>query len=140
MTDEIVPEGFKLHSRASPMTAPWMPIYRLDNERSVYLAVWLKEQHCNSRGLVHGGFIAALADNTMGYTCGQAMKADGRAISGLVTISLNVDYLGSAKLGQWMTWEPELLKSGGSIAFATALIKADGENIARANASFKIIR
>ena len=140
MTSETIPEGFKLHTRASPVTMPWMPIYRLANERSIYLAVWLKEQHCNSRGLVHGGFIAALADNTMGYTCGQAMKVDGRPISGLVTVSLNIDYLGSAKLGQWMTWEPELLKAGGSIAFVTALVKADGENVARANASFKIIK
>jgi len=65
---------------------------------------------------------------------------NGRPISGLVTISLNVDYLGSAKLGQWMTWEPELLKAGGSIAFASALVKADGQNVARANASFKIAK
>ncbi|MEO9968425.1 MAG: PaaI family thioesterase [Hyphomonadaceae bacterium] len=138
MTDKPPPQGFVLHSRASPMTEPWMPIYRIGNARSVYLGVWLEEKHCNSRGLVHGGFIAALADNTMGYTCGQAMKADGRTVSGLVTISLNVDYLGSAKLGQWMTWEPEMLKAGGSIAFATALVKADGDIVARANASFKI--
>lgn len=140
MSDQAPPAGFTLHSRASPMTTPWMPIYKCVNERSVYLGVWLAQKHCNSRGLVHGGFIAALADNTMGYTCGQALKADGRPISGLVTISLNVDYLGNAKLGQWMSWEPQLLKAGGSIAFATALIKADGENVARANASFKITR
>ena len=140
MSEQTPPEGFTLHSRASPMTQPWMPIYRLMNERSVHLGVWLAEKHCNSRGLVHGGFIAALADNTMGYTCGQAMKADGRPISGLVTISLNVDYLGTAKLGQWMSWEPELLKAGGSIAFASALVKADDETVARANASFKIAK
>lgn len=140
MTDRSPPEGFVLHSRPSPMTQPWMPIYRIAHPKSVYLGVWLEEKHCNSRGLVHGGFIAALADNTMGYTCGQAMKAGGRPISGLVTISLNVDYLGSAKLGQWMTWEPEMLKAGGSIAFAAALVKADGVTVARANASFKIAR
>jgi len=136
---ELAPKaGFTLHNRASPMTEPWMPIYRRVNARSVYLGVWLAEKHCNSRGLVHGGFIATLADNTMGYTCGQALKADGRRIEGLVTISLNVDYLGSAKLGQWMSWEPELLKAGRSIAFTTSLIRADGKTIARANATFKI--
>ncbi len=140
MTKDLPPDGFTLHNRASPMTQPWMPIYKRMNSRSVHLGVWLAEKHCNSRGLVHGGFIAALADNTMGYTCGQALKADGRVIAGLVTISLNIDYLGSAKLGQWMSWEPELLKAGRSIAFVSALVKADGETVARANASFKITK
>ena len=140
MSDQAPPDGFTLHARPSPLTTPWMPFYKRVYPRSVHLGVWLAEKHCNSRGLVHGGFIAALSDNTMGYTCGQAMKADGRPISGVVTISLNVDYLGSAKLGQWMSWEPELLKAGGSIAFVQALVKADGETVARANASFKIMK
>lgn len=139
MTDTNVPGGYELFTRTSPLTTPWAPLYRKSNTRSVYLGTVLREVHCNSRGLVHGGFIASLADNTMGYTAGQAMKADGRLISGLVTINLAVDYLGSAKLGQWMSWEPELLKATRAIAFVSALINADGARIARANATFKII-
>lgn len=139
MTEPQPPDGFTLHKRTSPMTTPWAPIYRRVLERAVHLGVHLREVHCNSRGLVHGGFIAALADNTMGYTGGQALKADGREITSLVTISLAVDYLGAARLGQWMSWEPRLLKATGSIAFVEALIKADGAPVARANATFKII-
>lgn len=139
MSDQEPPEGFTLHTRISPMTTPWAPIYRRVLDRAVYLGVYLRETHCNSRGLVHGGFIASLADNTMGYTGGQAIKADGREIKSLVTINLSVDYLGSAKLGQWMSWEPELLKATGSIAFVQAMIRADGKPVARANATFKII-
>jgi len=107
------PAGFTEHTRTSPLTTPWAPIFRSANERSVFLGVYLREGHCNSRGLVHGGFIAALADNTMGYTAGKAIAADGREIKSLVTINLAVDYLGSAK--------------------------ADGLPVARANATFKII-
>ena len=134
-----VPNGFKLHERTSPLTTPWAPIYRKVSERSIYLGVYLREVHCNSRGLVHGGFIATLADNTMGYAAGQAMRTDGRVIKSLVTINLAVDYLGSAKLGQWMSWEPELLKATRSIAFVEALVKADHKPVARVNATFKII-
>jgi len=139
MSDMVPPEGFKLHERTSPLTTPWAPIYRKSNARSVYLGTYLRQVHCNSRGLVHGGFIAALADNTMGYTGGKAMAADGREIRSLVTINLGVDYLGSAKLGQWMSWEPEMLKATRSIAFVEALVKADDKPVARANATFKII-
>lgn len=133
------PDGFKLHTRTSPMITPWAPIYRKVLDRQIFLGVYLREVHCNSRGLVHGGFIAALADNTMGYTCGAALKNDGRSINGLVTINLSVDYIGSAKLDQWMTWEPTMLKATRSLAFADALIRADRAPIARANATFKII-
>ncbi|MEM9669339.1 MAG: PaaI family thioesterase [Pseudomonadota bacterium] len=139
MTDRPPPEHFELHTRVSPMTKPWSPIYRWDQADRVHLGVWLREEHCNSRGLVHGGFIAALADNCMGYTCGQAMVAEGRKIGGLVTINLAVDYLGAAKLGQWMSWEPELIKATRSLAFVQALINADGAPVARANATFKIV-
>ena len=138
MTDFQVPDGFREQTRTSPLTTPWAPLYRRSLPRAVHLGVLLQEKHCNSRGLVHGGFIAALADNSMGYTCGKAMEADGRPVTGLVTISLGVDYLGAAKLGQWMTWEPQLLKATRTIAFVEALVRADGEAVARANASFKI--
>lgn len=121
------------------MTAPWAPLYRRTLSRAVHLGVHLRDVHCNSRGLVHGGFIATLADNAMGYTAGQAMKQDGRKISSLVTINLSVDYLGAAKLGAWMTWEPELLKATGSVAFVQAMVKADNRAVARTNATFKII-
>lgn len=139
MTDFQVPEGFKVQTRTSPLTTPWGPLYRRSSGRSIDLGILLAEKHCNSRGLVHGGFIAALADNAMGYTCGKAMEADGRPISGLVTISLNVDYMGAAKLGQWMTWEPQLLKATRTIAFVQAMVLADGQPVARANGNFKII-
>jgi len=121
------------------MTTPWAPIYRKKLDRAVYLGVFLREVHCNSRGLVHGGFIASLSDNTMGYTAGQAMAADGRVVKSLVTISLSVDYLGAAGLDQWMTFEPELLKATGTLAFVTATVRADGEPVARSSATFKII-
>ena len=133
------PDGYTLHTRTSPLTSPWAPIYRNVTERSVFLGVYLREVHCNSRGLVHGGFIAALADNTMGYCAGKAIAADGRDIKSLVTINLAIDYLGSAKLGQWMSWEPEMLKATRTIAFVEALVKADSIPVARANATFKII-
>ena len=134
-----IPSGYALNTRTSPLTTPWAPLYRHVDERSVYLGVILREIHCNSRGLVHGGFIAALADNTMGYTAGKAMQADGRQIKSLVTINLSVDYIGSPKLGHWMSWEPELIKATRSIAFVEAHVKADGKTVARANATFKII-
>src|SRR5262245_21846353 len=66
---------------------------RTDN--AVIIALRLAKPHTNARGNVHGGLISALADNAMGYSCGQAI---GWA-SSLATITL-VDFTGIAQIGQ----------------------------------------
>lgn len=138
MADSAPPDGFQPHFRKSKFTDPWEPLYSRVLPRSVQIGVRLGETHCNSRGLVHGGLIASLADNAMGLTCGAAMRDEGREIGGLVTVSLTADYLGSAKLGSWLQVEPEAVRCGRSLAFARCLITADGAPVAQASASFKI--
>lgn len=104
------------------------------------MGLFLADQHCNSRGLVHGGLIAALSDNAMGLSCVVGLAAAGRdAGKGLVTVSLGTDYLGSAKLGEWLEIDPEPVKVGGSICFARAIIRSDDRPVAMANATFKIL-
>lgn len=132
------PEGFSRHFRQSRFTDPWEPLFSRVSPRSVEIAVLLDEAHCNSRGLVHGGLIASLCDNAMGLTCLAAMRADGRGVSGLVTVSLTTDYLGSARLGNWLVIVPEAVKLGGSLAFARALVVENDLPVAQASASFKI--
>ena len=60
-------------------------------------------------------------------------------VSSLVTISLAVDFIGSAQVGQWLTIESEVIKTGRTICFAQSLIKADDVVIARANATFRVV-
>ena len=97
MTGTDIPEGFERHFRKSPLTEPWEPIYSKKTDRAVIIGLRLAKPHTNGRGLVHGGLIAALSDNAMGYSCALVM---GWTMS-LVTISLAVDFVGSANVGQW---------------------------------------
>src|SRR6476469_6809629 len=92
-----IPEGFAPHFRKSPLTDPWEPLYANKTDKAVILGLRLAKPHTNGRGLIHGGLIAALADNAMGYSCAQTM---GWTTS-LVTISLAVDFIGTAQVGQW---------------------------------------
>ncbi|MBV9531230.1 MAG: PaaI family thioesterase [Bradyrhizobium sp.] len=133
---ESVPEGFEPHFRESAFTDPWEPLYSRRNEKSVSIGLRLRKPHTNSRGLIHGGLIASLADNAMGYSCAQAT---GWTAS-LVTISLAVDYVGSAGIGQWLAVECDVIKTGSTICFAQSLIEADDVVIARANASFRVLQ
>ena len=134
MTDDI-PEGFEPHFRKSPLTEPWEPLYSKRTDKAVIIGLRLATPHTNSRGLIHGGLIAALADAAMGYSCAQAMDWS----SSLVTISLGIDFIGSAEIGQWLRVEGEAIKTGSTICFAQSLIKAGDAVIARANATFRVV-
>lgn len=131
-----IPEGFEKHDRRSPVTDPWEPIYRRLSGDTVVLAVRAGPAHCNSRGFVHGGLISALADNAMGLSCGRKLGE----VSGLVTVNLTVDFLGSALTGQWLEFDTVFVKPGGTLCFTQAFVTADGQPCARANAVFRVVK
>jgi uncharacterized protein (TIGR00369 family) len=135
MTATDIPAGFEPHFRKSPFTDPWEPLYSKKTDKAVIMGLRLATPHTNARGLIHGGLIASLADNAMGYSCAQAM---GWA-SSLVTISLAVDFVGSAAIGQWLAVESEVIRTGSTICFAQSLLKADDAVIARANGTFRVV-
>ena len=58
-----IPAGWQLHTRKSPLTEPWEPIYARQQPRALELALRVRAAHCNGRGTAHGGLIAALAAN-----------------------------------------------------------------------------
>ena len=134
-----IPEGFRPHLRKSPVTEPWEPIYAREAIDRLVLGVRVRPEHCNSRSMPHGGFLAAMADNAMGLSLGVNLTNAGQPASGLVTVSLTLDYLGSARLGQWLAFDTDFVKLGRSICFAEATVRADGTPVARARATFKVL-
>jgi uncharacterized protein (TIGR00369 family) len=138
MTSPDIPSvlpGFEPLTRHSPLSDPWQPLYAKTTDKAVIVGLRLATPHTNSRGLIHGGLIAALADAAMGYSC--AHRLGGR--SSLVTVGLAVDFTGSARIGQWLAIESDVIKTGSTICFAQCLAIADDAVIARANATFRVV-
>jgi uncharacterized protein (TIGR00369 family) len=136
MIDTDIPEGFERHFRQSPLTDPWEPIYSKRTTDTVIIGLRLAKPHTNSRGLAHGGLITSLADIAMGLSC--AVKRGGGAR--LLTVSLSIDFIGSAQVGQWLAVETDVIKAGGTLCFAQCVVTADGATCARANATFHVVR
>lgn len=134
-----IPDGFSAHARKSPVTDPWEPLYARQASDRLVLGVRVRPEHCNSRSMPHGGFLAALADNAMGLSLGVNLANARQPANGLVTVSLTLDYLGSAKLGQWLEFDTDFVKLGRSICFAEATVRAEGTPVARARATFKLL-
>lgn len=133
------PQPFVPHPRKSPLTTPWEPIYADIRDDRWVLGIEIRDPHTNSRGAPHGGLIAALADNAMGLSCGVMLTALKIPSGGLVTVSLSLDYLGAAKLGQWLEFDTDFIKPGKSLCYADATVRADGKPVARAHATFKVV-
>ncbi|AJA65906.1 MULTISPECIES: PaaI family thioesterase [Bradyrhizobium] len=135
MIDTDIPDGFEPLFRKSPLTEPWEPLYAKNTDKAVIIGLRLARPHTNGRGLIHGGLIAALADNAMGYSCALVTNWT----TSFVTVSLSVDFVGSAEIGQWCSIESDVIKTGKTICFAQCLIKADGVVIARASGTFRVV-
>ncbi len=128
-----IPDGFEPHFRKSPLTDPWEPLYSKRETEAVLLGFVAREQHTNSRGFVHGGLLTALADNAMGLSCAVQLPD-----AVLVTLSLGIDFLSTARLDQWIEIRTTFTKTGKSVCFAQCFIHADGKVVARANATFAV--
>jgi uncharacterized protein (TIGR00369 family) len=135
MTSSDIPAGFEPHFRKAPLTDPWEPLYAKKTDKAVIIGLRLATPHTNARGLIHGGLITALADNAMGYSCALATNWT----TSFVTISLSIDFVGSAEIGQWLAVESDVIKTGRTICFAQCLVKADDAVIARASGTFRVV-
>lgn len=130
------PPGFKLLFRASPVLDLIGPLYSRGEGRHRVLGLRAQTKHCNSRGTVHGGILATLADVALGYTMAFSSDPPGN----LVTANLSLDYAGSAKAGDWLETHVDIQKQGSRLSFANCYIQVEGERIVRASAVFLVAR
>jgi uncharacterized protein (TIGR00369 family) len=98
------------------------------------LGLHIGAAHCNSRGRLHGGVVATLADNAMGLACAAAFEN-----AGMVTVNLSLDFFGAAAPDQWLEIVAVPSRTGRTLCFASATIAADAVPIARASALFRSI-
>jgi acyl-coenzyme A thioesterase 13 len=105
-------------------TDPRAPVYGLR----------VGEQHTNSRGGVHGGVLATLADVALGYG---SLAAYGEVLA-LVTASLTINYTGTATVGDWLESRTTLQRMGSRLAFASCEITADDRPVASCSGVFSV--
>jgi len=134
MTTPAIPEGFQPLFRSSPFLDTTGPFYGKGQGAALVIGLRVLEKHCNTRGTIHGGLLATLADVALGYA---TAYSQGNPV-GLTTASLTLDYAGTAKLGDWVEARVDIQKLGKRLAFANAYIWAGDMRIVRASASFTV--
>lgn len=103
------------------------------------LRLVLGPQHMNRLGIPHGGLIASLLDTATGFA---VVFRDGpERMAPAVTLSLTLNFLGQARLGDTLIAEARRRGGGKSIAFAGGEVAtASGVIVARAEGVFKYLK
>ncbi len=108
------PEPFRLSVRRGPFTTHNGPWFHWAKDDAFRQGVRVVKNHCNSRGIVHGGFLSSLAD---GLAATAVFRSLGR---NSVTIKLSTEFLASAKVGNWLQGTAWVVRSTRSLAFVEA--------------------
>ena len=96
-------------------------------------AVRATRHHCNSYGMVHGGFLMTLMDLTLVATA-KSTQADQ-----LVTVSLNSEFLASGRQGDLIEASGTLTRRGRSLAFVRGQVICGERILLTASAVLKPI-
>ena len=134
MIPAAVPEGFRVISLPrNPYMQANGPLYgKLDGEHFV-MGFLCEEKHCNPMMVCHGGMVATLADMLLLI----ATNIQTKLGQFLLTVSLDVDYVGPVKVGDWLEGRAEVVRAGRSIIFTHGRMTVAGNTVARVNAVLK---
>ena len=135
-SSEIIPEGFQLFTETSPFLDRVGPFYLSQTGPVPVFGLRILEYHCNRRGFVHGGLIMSLADITLGKTGSWSRDPP----LSLMTASVTVDFLGTAKPGDWIEARTDFHQVGRQLALGNCYIRTLDHRIARASGVFNVRR
>lgn len=108
----------------------------LDNGKAS-ISLDLEDHHRNFFGIVHGGVILAMLDQTCGAALRSLRADDDR--QGSVTIDLQTVFIAGAR-GKRLIGTGTCLRKGRSVAHCSASIEDElGTLVASANGTFKVI-
>jgi uncharacterized protein (TIGR00369 family) len=128
------PQGFEPLDPGPGFGAFFGPIgFRVDPPR---LGFRVAGRHINLFGLCHGGALATFAD----YQIAPLRRA--KVVEGpfAPTLSLNVDFLGPARLGDWIEAESILVRATGRYLFTQAVLSNAVGPVARSTAIYAMAK
>lgn len=97
-------------------------------------SVTVRDIHLNTGKIVHGGFLASIADTGMGTAAHRV--ADNKRC---VTINLDIKFISAAKIGENLTGTVKILKKTKTLIFINCEIKNNSGIVILASGTWKIL-
>jgi uncharacterized protein (TIGR00369 family) len=112
------------------------PLYKIDFPEPLEpmrFGFQVLEKHCNRLGWCHGGMLATFLDFSLGFV-GKAACGD---VEPTPTISLSMDFLQPAALGDWIETRARLVHHTKRLFFSEGTLVTHKGAIIRANALYR---
>ena len=100
-------------------------LFKVISETESEFKTKINENHLNKAGITHGGYIASIIDAGIGTGVHRATKNNI-----FVTISLDIKFIGSTKIGDEIIGKVKIEKITNSLVFASCKIKSKNKIIA----------
>jgi uncharacterized protein (TIGR00369 family) len=131
-----VPPGFKRFRSEQGFIGVNGPLFVFREGPLFKLGFHVEERHCNPMGICHGGMLATFADMLMPIGAITLVPELHRRF--LPTVSLQLDFMASGKIGDWVEGEMQVLRTTRTLVFAQGLVKSGAVLALRCSGVFKI--
>ncbi|MBL4907224.1 MAG: PaaI family thioesterase [Sneathiella sp.] len=134
MSLNVIPDGFRKYSAPNKFPEKIGPIYYKKDADGYRFGFMPDDSHTNYNGLVHGGMMMSFMDEVLGQSVWRALG--NKPCS---TISLNCDFVASAKPGEWLEMSYSITRQGISVVFVRGELLAGDKIIMTADGIWKVI-
>ena len=110
-------------------------LFKTISETEYEFKTIINENHLNAAGITHGGYLSALIDAGAGTA---AHRVSGNLPC--VTISLDLKFIGSSKMGDEVTGFTKILKKTNTLVFLFCELKCNDKIITSASGIWKILK
>jgi uncharacterized protein (TIGR00369 family) len=110
------------------------PVFERGERGKRFFAILIDERHVNRRGVLHGGMLATFADLALGAAVGDATDN-----APCVTLSMQMQYLKTAQVGDVLTVQPQLLRRTRALVFMRGDFTVAGDAIFTAMSTWKLL-
>lgn len=135
MTDTVlepVPEGFEQLPAGLGYTDSLAPCFRKLEGETASFGLRVEAQHSNTMGICHGGVLMTLADITAATGANMARGVT----AGSPTVHLSIDYISSARQGEWLQADAEQVSVKRRFGFCSGGIYNSKGVVARFSGTF----
>jgi uncharacterized protein (TIGR00369 family) len=133
--NNTIPAGFKPIEHLGHYLTLLGPFYWKKDDGPLVVGVRIDERHTNTRGIVHGGMLATLADSALGIVLYNSRTPP----QPIVTVSLTTDFIESAHPGDWVEGHVDILRVGSRLAYANCHLHVGERRILRASGVFALM-
>ena len=135
MSDDFdieIPEGFERLPEGLGFTDNLQPCYIHRSDEGVVVGMPVQKRHGNTMGICHGGVLMTLSDIAAATNLNHARGV----VTGSPTVNLSVDFIGAAKVGEWIYSEPHSVTVKRRFGFSSGLILNEKGVVARYSGTF----